>query len=89
VTVFLGPIRAEGTTDVQRVTYENRDSMKVVNVDAGRTGQGSAASPNSAEGIMRKTHKAGPAVPVDRASERIGPWTGGTEEPQDREIAGE
>ncbi len=87
VTVVNGPIRAEGTSTVQRVTYENRYSMRVTDVSLGRTGEGYAGSPDSTEGIMRRTRPAHTVDVLDPAAVRDANWTGGSTEPQDREIA--
>ena len=71
------------------MTYENRNSMKVTDLSVGRTGQGYAGSPDGTEGIVGKHRRSRQIGRLDRASRRTGQWTGGTEEPLDREIAGE
>jgi len=89
VTVVLGPLRAEGTAVVQRIVYEDPKSMRVVNVEVGRSGQGHAASADSAESILRRPARRGRDDDRDRPSNREYEWLDGTEEPEDREIAEE
>lgn len=89
VTVVLGPLQAEGTAAVQRITYENRNSLNVVDVSMGRTGEGSTGSPDSAEGILRQPRRPQQTDKLDRAAERGDQWSGGPDEPADREIAAE
>jgi pilus assembly protein CpaB len=89
VTVFNGPLQAPGTAPVQQVTYENPNSLNVVGISTGRTGEGSTGSPDSAEGILRHSRRTRQADGEDRASERGDQGPGGYDEPEDREIAGE
>lgn len=92
VTVVNGPLRAQGATTVQRVTYETRESLKVVDVSSGRAGEGFVGSPDSAEGIMRKPAPTAAEMAAMRLNQNYGgpgEWAADFAEPQDREIAGE
>ena len=89
VTVVNGPIRAEGTTVMQRIVYENQNSMKVVDVTMGRSGEGRTADADSAESIMRPLRRKGRDEKGDRLSSREYRRPEGTEEPKDREISEE
>ena len=92
VAIFNGPIMAPGTTPVQRVTYEDRNSMRVIDVAGGRGGLNPVGSTDSAEGLLRTSR----STPIDnrrgrlldRQSGRRG-WSNDTKEPQDREISEE
>ncbi|MCP4248833.1 MAG: Flp pilus assembly protein CpaB [bacterium] len=92
VAIFNGPIMAPGTTPVTRVTYEGRNSMRVIDVSPGRGGFGPVASPDSAEGLLRTSRRGmgegRRSRLLDRQSGRRG-WSNDTEEPQDREISEE
>ncbi|MHC4093642.1 MAG: hypothetical protein ACYSVY_25795, partial [Planctomycetota bacterium] len=86
VTVFLGPLRAEGTPVIQRVTYENVKSTRVVDINMGRGGSSNIAGSDSAEGIMRPHRSAKKGAKRDRPSIReYGPLDG-IEQPEDREL---
>jgi pilus assembly protein CpaB len=86
VTVVNGPLRAQGTSPVQQVIYENRDSMKVINVGTGRTGRPQPAGPDSAESILRPPRKSGPDMYEERFPDRDGSRSDWTRQPQDREM---
>jgi len=85
VTVFNGPLRADGTAGVQQVIYKNRRSMEVVNVGAGRSGEGRAESPDAAESILRDSRRGGPEQ-QDRYPDRAAGGSAWIRQPQDREI---
>ena len=84
VTVFNGPLSADGAAAIQRITYANRRSMQVLQVTSGRSNMGSAPGPDSAESIMRP----GPPTSTEEAGENgyVLPRTGAVPGPQDREI---
>ncbi|MCH7814367.1 MAG: Flp pilus assembly protein CpaB [Planctomycetes bacterium] len=92
VVIFNGPIMAPGTIPVQRVTYEDRSSMRVVDVTGGRGGLNPVGSADSAEGLLRTSrfnlNDNRRSRLLDRQSGRRG-WSKDTEEPKDREISEE
>ena len=86
VTVINGPLCRPGGTTVQRVTYENHSSMKVVAIETGRGGQERVSAPDSAEGIMRQPRRARPHEADVSSFGRDGQRSGEYQQPPDREI---
>lgn len=86
VTVINGPLQANGATPIQQVVYENRTSMKVVNVGAGRTGNARTPSVDSAESVLRERRQTTTDIEQDRLPGQYPGRSTRTPEPQDREI---
>ncbi|HUU83087.1 MAG TPA: Flp pilus assembly protein CpaB [Phycisphaerae bacterium] len=86
VTVINGPLRRDGATAIQHVTYENRNSMKVVSIETNRGGQSQADAADGGETVTRSRRGVEPydddAQPYSRDDQRSGEY----EQPPDREI---
>lgn len=86
VTVFNGPIRADGGTAVQQVVYRNKESMKVVEIHSGRTTAGDAGG---GESIIRQPRPTRSSGDPTRLFNRASGYLPGQDQPQDREMTEE